>query len=235
MDIVTGVGVLDKAMVVLHAVADAPRALGELQEATGLPRATAHRLATALEHHGMLRRDGEGRFELGLGLVPLGQEAATRFPLADLARPVVADLRDETGESVQLFVREGNQRRCVLSLESTHGLRWIVPLGAVLPLDVGSAGRVLSGETSRFGWIESIGEREPGVASVSAPVAGPDGTTIAAVSVSGPIERLSRHPGRRFGEAVVAAAGRISLPKGRDVGARPGRTADGQAPNIGRS
>ncbi|HSP28288.1 MAG TPA: IclR family transcriptional regulator [Ilumatobacteraceae bacterium] len=211
MDMVTGVGVLDKAMLVVHSVAEAPCSLGELQEATGLPRATAHRLATALEHHGMLRRDGEGRFELGLGLVPLGHTAAARFPLDDLARPVLAELRNETGESVQLFVREGAQRRCVLSLESTHGLRWIVPQGALLPLDVGSAGRVLSGESSRTGWIESIGEREPGVASVSAPVVGADGSVVAALSVSGPIERLTRQPGRHFGDAVVAAAGSISV------------------------
>jgi DNA-binding IclR family transcriptional regulator len=211
MDSVSGVGVLDKAMMVLQAVAEAPCSLAELQESTRLPRATAHRLATALEHHGMLRRDVEGRFELGLGLVPLGHAAATRFPLDDLARPVLADLRDETGESVQLFVREGSQRRCVLSLESPHGLRWIVPQGALLPLDVGSAGRVLSGETSRTGWIQSVGEREPGVASVSAPVVGGDGAVVAALSVSGPIERLSRQPGRNFGAAVVAAAGRIPI------------------------
>jgi DNA-binding IclR family transcriptional regulator len=210
MDSVTGVGVLDKAMSVLRAVAAGPCSLTELQESTGIPRATAHRLAVALEQHGMLRRDGDGRFELGLGLVPLGQTAAERFPLIEHARPVLDALRDETGESVQLFVREGAQRRCVLSLESTHGLRWIVPQGALLPLDVGSAGRVLSGERSRTGWIQSVGEREAGVASVSAPVVAADGSTIAAVSVSGPIERLSRQPGKRFGDAVIAAAGRIS-------------------------
>jgi len=209
MDIVTGVGVLDKAMVVLHAVADAPRTLGELQESTGLPRATAHRLATALEHHGMLRRDGEGRFALGLGLVALGEAAAAQFALVVHARPVLAQLRSDTGESVQLFVREGDQRRCVLSLESTHGLRWIVPQGALLPLDVGSAGRVLSGETGRAGWVESVGEREAGVASVSAPVVGSDGSVVAALSVSGPIERVTRQPGRRFGAAVVEAAARL--------------------------
>lgn len=210
MDIVTGVGVLDKAMVVLRAVTAAPRNLNELQEATGLPRATAHRLAAALEQHGMLRRDGEGRFDLGLGLVPMGVAAAERFALVDIARPVLADLRDVTGESVQLFVREGAQRRCVLSLESTHGLRWIVPQGALLPLDVGSAGRVLAGESSKHGWVQSIGEREAGVASVSAPVLAADGSTIAAVSVSGPIERLTRQPGKRFGNAVIDAAARIS-------------------------
>ena len=210
MDSVSGVGVLDKAMLVLRAVADRPSTLGELQTATGLPRATAHRLAGALEEHGMLRRNVDGRYELGLGLVPLGQAAAERFPLGDLARPALEDLRAGTGESVQLFVREGSQRRCVVSLESPHGLRWIVPQGSLLPLGVGSAGRVLTGEASNVAWIRSIGEREPGVASVSAPVPAPDGSIVAAVSVSGPIERLTRQPGRRFGEAVVNAAGAIS-------------------------
>jgi len=210
MDMVTGVGVLDKVMSVLRSVAASPRSLGELQRAADLPRATAHRLAVALEQHGLLRRDADGRFELGLGLVPLGQTASDRFPLVELARPTLETLRDATGESVQLFVREGTSRRCVLSLESTHGLRWIVPQGALLPLDVGSAGRVLSGETSRVGWIESIGEREAGVASVSAPVSAADGTTLGAISVSGPVERLTRQPGKRFGDDVVAAARRIS-------------------------
>jgi DNA-binding IclR family transcriptional regulator len=210
MESVSGVGVLDKAVVVLHVVAGSPASLAQLQARTELPRATVHRLATALEHHGLLRRDGAGRYELGLALVSLGQTAAERFPLVEVAHPTLQELRIETGESVQLFVREGAQRRCVVSLESPHGLRWIVPQGSLLPLDVGSAGRVLSGEVSRHGWVQSVGEREAGVASVSAPVLAGDGSPIAAVSVSGPIERLTRQPGKRFGEAVVAAAGRIS-------------------------
>lgn len=209
MDIVTGVGVLDKAMTVVRAVAAEPQALTGLQETTGLPRATAHRLAAALELHGVLRRDGEGRYELGHGLVALGHAAQQRFPLVDLARPILSDLRDHTGESVQLFVQEGANRRCVLSLETPHGLRWIVPEGAVFPLEAGSAGRVLTAETTS-GWIESIGEREPGVASVSAPVVGASDTTVAAVSVSGPIERMTQRPGERFGQAVVVSAAELS-------------------------
>lgn len=210
MDIVTGVGVIDKAMLILRAVANGPVNLNDLQAATGLPRATAHRLASALVVHGMLRRDGEGQFALGHGLVALGQAASELFPLAELARPVLEELRDDTGESVQLFVREDAQRRCVLSLESTHGLRWIVPEGALFPLDVGSAGRLLSGAPTQEGWIQSIGEREAGVASVSAPVTTADGGIVAALSVSGPIERLTRQPGNRFGDAVVAAAALLS-------------------------
>ena len=169
MDTVTGVGVLDKAFDILRAVAERPATLGALQSATGLPRATAHRLAVALEAHGMLRRDDDGRFDLGPELAALGRLADQRFPLVELARDVLTQLRDETGESVQLFVREGTQRRCVLSLPSPHALRWIVPDGARLPLDRGSAGRVLSGELGPRGWVASVEEREAGVASVSAP------------------------------------------------------------------
>lgn len=209
MDIVTGVGVLDKAMEVVRAVAAEPQALTRLQETTGFPRATVHRLASALESHGVLRRDSAGRFELGHGLVALGQTAQARFPLVESARPILSELRDRTGESVQLFVQEGDHRRCVLSLETPHGLRWIVPEGSVFPLDAGSAGRVLSGGPVD-GWVESVGERESGVASVSAPVRGPNDATVAAVSVSGPIERLSDRPGERFGAAVSDAAAELS-------------------------
>ena len=210
MDSVSGVGVLDKAMLVLRAVADRPSTLGELQTATGLPRATAHRLAGALEEHGLLRRTPTADTNSASGwcrsarLPPNGSRSSTS--LDRRSRSSCAG----TGESVQLFVREGSQRRCVVSLESPHGLRWIVPQGSLLPLDVGSAGRVLTGEAAKAGWIQSIGEREPGVASVSAPVPAPDGSIVAAVSVSGPIERLTRQPGRRFGDAVVAAADEIS-------------------------
>jgi DNA-binding IclR family transcriptional regulator len=210
MDSVTGVGVLDKSVLVVRSVAAGPKTLNELQTATGLPRATAHRLAAALVVHGLLRRDVEGRFDLGLDLAALGRVAASRFPLGALSLPALRALRDDTGESVQLFVVDGAQRRCVVSLQSPHGLQWIVPEGVLLPLDRGSAGRVLSGEHTSTGWVESIEEREAGVASVSAAVRDVDGAIVAAVSVSGPVERLSRKPGERCGAAVAAAAQRIA-------------------------
>ena len=211
MDSISGVGVVDKVVAVLRALeTNGPSSLLELQQATALPRATAHRLATALEDHGLIRRDDEGHFALGWGLVSLGRAASAVLPLIELARPVLDSLRTKTGESVQLYVQEGDARRCLVSLESPHGLRWIVPEGSLLPLNAGSAGHVLSGErTDRHGWIQSIGEREAGVASVSAPVLNAQGNIIAAISVSGPIERLTRRPGERHGAVVVQAAKRL--------------------------
>jgi DNA-binding IclR family transcriptional regulator len=206
MDSVSGVGVIDKGVLILRSLARGPLDLAALQDDTGLPRATAHRLAVALESHGLVRRDPQGRFCLGFELIRLGRAAEDEFPLADVARPILTALRDATGESVQLYVADGDGRRCVVSLESTHGLRWIVPQGALLPLDRGSAGRVLLGDDV----AESVEEREPGVASVSAAVRGRNRKVVAAVSLSGPVERLSRQPRQRFGREVAAAALAVS-------------------------
>ena len=193
------------------AAADEGLSLGELQEATGLPRATAHRLASALEVHGMVRRDANGKYALGFAYGALSAAAQRQFPLAALARPVLEDLVRTCGESVQLYIRDGADRRCVVSLQSPHGLRWIIPEGSLYPLGRGSAGHVLAGESvSRGGWIESVEEREAGVASVSAPVVLRCGE-LAAVSISGPIERLSRTPGKKFGAAVVGVARTIEV------------------------
>jgi DNA-binding IclR family transcriptional regulator len=210
VDSVSGVGVLDKAVAVLRALESAPRNLAGLVEATSLSRATAHRLAVALEAHGLIRRDDDGRFSLGLGLVGLGHAAAEAIPGWLDARPELAWLREETGESVQLFVRDGDARVCVESLEAPHELRTIVPVGARLPLDAGSGGKALLADGSADTWFESVAERQQGVASVSAPVRAPGGRVVAAFSVSGPIDRISTTPGTRYGPLVAEAAARVA-------------------------
>ncbi|HWG93258.1 MAG TPA: IclR family transcriptional regulator [Mycobacteriales bacterium] len=230
----SGVGVLDKSVSVLEAVRGGARSLAELTAATGLSRATAHRLAVALEVHRLLRRDRGGRWLLGPRLQELaGGPAADR--LLERAGPVLARLRDGTGESAQLYRRTGDTRVCVAAAERRSGLRDTVPVGSVLPLTAGSAAQVLLAwapddavpagsaftprtlaDVRRRGWAASVGEREAGVASVSAPVRGPDGAVVAAVSVSGPIERLTRSPGRLHAAAVVAAAEELSRVPGTD-------------------
>ena len=212
---------LDRAIAILDTVAQiGPLSLAELQDATGLPRPTAYRIAVALERHGALARGEDGRFVLGHRLAAWGAVAGRG--LADAARPVLAQLANDTGESAQLYVREGDQRVCVAVHERPSGLRDTVPLGARLPLDRGSGGKVLVAwgpDPTRFdlperelaavrrrGFAASVGEREAGVASVSAPVFGGSGSVVAAISVSGPIDRLGANPGRRLGDAVVVAA-----------------------------
>jgi len=107
-----------------------------------------------------------------------------------------------------------------------------VPVGARLPMTAGSAARVLLAysdpatqravlpsavftertlaDVRRRGWAQSAAEREPGVASVSAPVRDRTGTVVAAVSVSGPIDRMGRRPGARWADDLLAAAGELT-------------------------
>ncbi|HUR13815.1 MAG TPA: IclR family transcriptional regulator [Mycobacteriales bacterium] len=223
MEQTSGVGVLDKAVLVLDAVHSGAHSLAALTAGTGLSRATAHRLAVALEVHGLLARESGGRWVVG----PRLAELAGNDTLLQRAAPVLALLRDHTGESAQLYRRQGDQRVCVAASERGSGLRDTVPVGATLPMTAGSAAQVLLAfaeeapppgaaftervlaDVRRRGWAHSVAEREAGVASVSAPVMGPGGEVIAAVSVSGPIERLGRSPGRLHAAAVLAAAAEL--------------------------
>jgi DNA-binding IclR family transcriptional regulator len=229
VSVTSGIQVLDRAIALVDTVAQSgPSSLADLQEATGLPRPTAYRIAIALEHHGVLARDDGGRFVLGHRLAAWGAVAGRGLP--DTARPVLARLAGVTGESAQLYVRDGDQRVCIAVHERPSGLRDTVPLGAVLPLVRGSGGKVLlawAADGARFdlterelatvrrrGFAASVGEREAGVASVSAPVFGEPGSVVAAISVSGPIDRLGSNPGRRLGPAVVAAARELTAALG---------------------
>lgn len=225
----TSVGVLDKSVAILDALELGPQSLSDLVAATGISRPTAHRLACALEQHGMVGRDDSGRFTLGPRLGELA--AASRGDeLAVLARPVLIDLRDATKESTQLYRRRADRRVCIATAELAHGLRDTVPVGSVLTMSAGSAAQVLLAwqpddrllratafpartlaAVRQRGWAESVGEREPGVASVSAPVRAPGGRVVAAISLSGPIDRLGRNPGRKHAERVVTAGDELSL------------------------
>lgn len=226
----SGIGVVDKSVTILESVSQAPRALADLVESTGLPRATAHRLAVALETHRLLARDTEGRFVLGSRVGELA--AALPDPLIAAAGPVLAWVRDECGESSQLYRRDGADRVCVAVAERSHGLRTTVPVGSRLELSAGSGAQVICAwsdpetltqvlasaeftertlaEVRRRGWAHSVGQREAGVASVSAPVLTTGGQLLAAISISGPIERLGRSPGAPFAPVLIAGARRIS-------------------------
>ena len=222
----SGVGVLDKATLVLSALEAGPGTLAQLVNSTGLARPTAHRLAVALEYHRFV-----ARFILGPRIGELASAAGEDRLLAS-ARPILKALCDHTQESTQMYRRQGDQRIVVASCESPLGLRDSTPTGSALSMKAGSAAQILLAweepdrlhrglqgasftatqlsVVRRRGWAQSIGEREPGLASVSAPVRLASGKVVAALSVSGPIDRMGRQPGRIHGPAVVAAASRLS-------------------------
>jgi DNA-binding IclR family transcriptional regulator len=154
--------------------------------------------------------------------------AQVKDPLLAASATVLPRLREITGESVQLYRREGTSRICIAAMEPPAGLRDTVLVGARLPMTAGSGAKVLLAysddatraavlpgakfsdrtlaEVRRRGWAQSAAEREPGVASVSAPVRDAAGSVVAAISVSGPIDRMGRRPGERWATDLLAAA-----------------------------
>jgi DNA-binding IclR family transcriptional regulator len=230
----SGVGVLDRCVAILRAVEDGSRTFTDVVEATHLSRSTAHRLIQGLEEHGFLAVVGGFGYVLGPRLLALATSAVRDLPLRELAHPALERLARSTGESAQLYVRDGDRRVCIDAAESESELRTIVEIGASLPLTKGSAGTVFLAwagardrarlietaddpdrlerrlvTTRRRGWAESVAERAPGVASVSAPIVGPDGALVAVVSVSGPAARLGSLRAKRYAPAVTEAAREI--------------------------
>jgi DNA-binding IclR family transcriptional regulator len=226
--------VLDRCAAILGAVEGGARSFTDIVGETGLTRPTAHRLILGLEDHGFLVHVGGSGYALGPRLLALATTAMRDLPLRELAHPSLERLARSTGESAQLFVRDGDRRTCIDTVESESELRTIVEIGATLPLTKGSAGKVFlawgterdrdrlveaAGHGDRLaqqvatirrrGWAESVAEREPGVASVSAPVLGPHGVILAAVSVSGPATRLGQLRAKRYAPAVMEAAREI--------------------------
>lgn len=139
-EIHSGVGVLDKTVKILDALESGPATLGQLVSATGLARPTAHRLAIALERHRFVLRDQHGRFVLGSRFAELAA-AAGEDRLLTAAAPILQTLLDRTGESAQIYRRQGDQRVCIAAVERASGLRDSIPVGAMLSMEAGSAAR----------------------------------------------------------------------------------------------
>ena len=219
----SGIKVLDRAVAVVSAVAAGDKSLAELSDATELPRATAHRIATALEVHHVLARTDRGEWSLGPALS--GYTGGPSPKLIAAAGPIMRELVATTGESVQLYQLTGTTRTCIAAEEPESGLHNVVPVGSQLPLNAGSAARVFAAysliDATAFpadelatvtdtGLAESVAEREVGLASVSAPVFESDRRVAAVLSVSGPAERLGPSPAAKWGAALKDATARLS-------------------------
>ena len=229
-------GVLDRVVTILDAVEKGAHTFTEVVDATGYSRSTAHRLLQALEAYDLLGDTGSRGYHLGSRLLRLANTAMRELPIRDLAHPALEDLSRVTGESAQLYVRSMNSRVCIDIAESSNELRTIVSVGAELPLTKGSAAKVFlayalpadrarltdgldshdrdrllqqAATAKRRGWSDSSGERETGVASVSAPILDPYDALLAVVSVSGPATRLGRIAAKRYAAAVTHTAREI--------------------------
>lgn len=205
-----GVEAVDRALTILKSLVDGdgPMTLHEISLATGLYKSTILRLLVSLERFNLVRRRSDNRYTLGPACAQLARSYQKGFDLTAVLKGVVHRLAEGSGETASYYVRDGQERVCVVRQNSSHAIRHHVEEGDRLPLDKGAAGLAIlafdGAQGDRFegirrdGYVVSLGEREPDAAAVSMPILGPDGGVMGALSISGlrsrfTYEAIDRH------------------------------------------
>ena len=217
-----GVIAVTRALQLLGAFAlgESHLSLAELSRRCTLHKTTVLRLARTLAQSGFMVQRDDGDWRLGPAAGWLGARYQAGFDVQNVLEPALRALTQASGESAAFYVREGNVRTCLVRVEGPQALRHHARMGEGLPLDQGSPGRVIlafSGEPGpvyeqirQRGYHWSIGEREQGVATVSAPVFGMHWRLMGSVCISGPASRLPEARLEAMAQTVVAAANQLS-------------------------
>lgn len=224
---------LDRTLDILECfTACRPRiGLSELGRAVGLPKATVYRIAETLLARGYLIKDvTDQSYQLGYKVLNLGNTLLSTLDYRKIALPYMQQLRDETNESVTLYIAiNDRQRLCVERFQSTHGLSRIVNVGDIFPIDRGAPGKVLLAykdpndllpdyavtvaelaAVRKQGYAISHAERETGVSSVSAPLFNRYSQIVASLSISGPSFRYEDENLKKFVNLIKEATNSIS-------------------------
>ncbi len=215
-----GVAAVDRALRIAATLANHEHALtlAELARATGFYKSTLLRLIASLERGGLVCRRADQRYALGPLAFRLGKAFGATFRLEEGVLPALQWMIDQGSESASFHVwHDDKSRLCLLRLDSNHPTLDRIRAGDLLPLRRGAAGKVLRafaagpGDASGADLVHtSFGERDPACAAVSAPVFGPDGRLLGALSLSGPKERFSEAAVRRMSRMLLAAGERAT-------------------------
>ncbi|GAA4339497.1 IclR family transcriptional regulator [Pigmentiphaga soli] len=209
-----GVASVERALAILNVFQhnDDALTLHEIANRTGLYKSTILRLLASLLRFRCVQQLPDGRYQLGHAVLHWGSVYQASLRLEDIVVPVLSDLADQTGEGASFFRREGDVRLCLFRIDSQRSIRDHMHAGDILPLQTGAAGRVLLEfdpsvpKLPRAAVIVTIGEREPDIAAVAAPVFGAGRALRGAVAISGPASRFKREAIGRFSQSVRAAA-----------------------------
>lgn len=217
-----GVAAVTRALAVMEAfeLGESTLSLAELSRRAGMHKTTTLRLARTLALSNYMVQAEDGQWRLGPAAGWLGARYQAAFDVNNVVEPALHQLVKETGESASFYVREGDIRSCVARVEGPQSVRHNVRIGERLPLNRGAPGRVIlafSGAAGspyesirEHGYHISLGEREPEVASVAAPVFGLNWRLLGSMCISGPSSRLTKPKLERTAKLVIRAANQLS-------------------------
>ncbi len=238
-----GVRAVDRALDVLLAFRPGESRLGaaELLRRVDLSRPTLYRLLRTLELRGFVVSSGNPqRFSLGPAVAQLSQAWSSGHDLTEIARPVMEQLWEETGETVALLMHSGRERVCVAELPSAQPLSFRRGVGHREQVLLGASGRAIvafladpsshladlpAGRRQAFetelariradGHAVSREELIAGAVAVAVPIFMAGRQVVGSMAVYGPSVRIGEEQIRSIAQSLVRAAERI----GKAVGA----------------
>jgi DNA-binding IclR family transcriptional regulator len=248
---------VDRAIAILQCfTADKPAlSVLDIQRRVGLSRPTLYRLLQTLAATGLVKAEGDPqRFRLAHGVMELAHVWLAGLDKVDVARPVLEDLRERTGETAALFVLREQKRICVLELESHHALTIARGVGDTGDITLGASGKAIlayldegrrdaildqvTNKTRRAeltkalevvrsrGFATSHGEVFVGAVAFAAPIFNHNGEVAGCLGVFGPKARVKDSDIPRFGALVIRAANAVS----GQFGYRAGQGAGAKQP-----
>jgi len=206
--------------------------VSELLHRVDLSRPTLYRLLRTLQGKQLLIASGDPqRFRLGPAIAQLSHVWSASLDLGTAAEPMMRRLRDETGETVALFVPQGAFRLCIAEVPSTQALSFRRGIGYRERLTLGASGKAILAymppprpkvdvEPRKYarelalikerGFAISRDELIQGAVAVSAPIFDGTGRVAGSLSVFGPSARLGPSQVARFGKLLLREAREIS-------------------------
>lgn len=137
---------LEKALDLLDEVGSKPsgQQAAELARACDVPLSTAYRLLSSLVQRGYIELDKKTRhYRLGIGIFALGQFVAQARGLSGVARPILEELAEATGEATLMAVRDGNLQLYVHYVQGPRSVTVAGRPGTLGPLHCTAQGKVL--------------------------------------------------------------------------------------------
>jgi IclR family acetate operon transcriptional repressor len=237
---------VDRALEILMAftAADYELSAGELLKRVDLSRPTLYRLLYTLEQSGFLISVGEPqKFRLGPSVAHLAHVWTSSLDLADVARPILRKIWEQTAETVALFVPQGAYRTCIAELPSTQPLSFKRGVGYRERIVLGASGRVIlananisaieleeyaqgtSVDLSNYpkelelirkrGYAVSKNELIQGAVAIAAPFFDAAGQVAGSIGVFGPSARLDAARIEEIGKLLMTEAESMAKALGR--------------------
>lgn len=232
---------VERALDILLCFTDATDlGLTEIAKKVNLHKSTVFRILASLESKGFIIRNPKTeKYHLGFRIWELSASLNQADDPFSMILPEMEVLRDELGETISLYIREGKERIRIQAVQSTQTVRRFAQIGSRMPLSVGASSKILVAydapelleellndpewptginkqhfvaqlkKIQELGYATSIEEREPGVSAIAAPIFDRTGHIFAALAVSGPVNRLTTYKMQEISPQVIEAANRM--------------------------